>query len=98
MKAPTTLLQIPVTLVLLAGLLAGCMDEGGGSVHGSVYYGASFNDPWYHGPDYYPPAVIVTPPPGRPEAPPRPSQPIARPPSPRPMPSIPSTPRPSVRR
>src|SRR5690349_15057740 len=60
-------------------------------------------DPWYHGGAYYPPDVIVTPPPARPVDPPHVEQPIAKPPpatstAPRPMPSIPSMPRASFRR
>jgi hypothetical protein len=68
--------------------------DGGGSVSGSVYYGAGFYDPWYYG-DYDDVDIIVTPP-ERPDAPARPEHPIATPPStprPTPMPSIPSTPR-----
>ncbi len=76
-------------LALVLGALTGCEStDGGGStqVSGSVYYGTGFYDPWYYG-GYYPPDVIVTPPPSNPGA--RPSQPIAKP-----LPSIPSTPRP----
>ena len=84
-----------IGVALLAGL-TGCESSGGGSsnVHGSFYYGVGFYDPWYYG-GYYPPDVVVTPPP-RGERPVRPEQPIARPPtaSPRPTPSIPSTPMP----
>ena len=87
--------------LLLIGILSGCAsDEGGGSVSGGVYYGASFYDPWYYG--AYHTDIIVTPPPDRPDSPPRPSHPIATPPSssvrPTPMPSIPSMPRVSARR
>ena len=93
-------------LPLAAGLFAGCetTDQGGASAGGVAYYGEGisdpgFYDPWYHG-SYYPPEIIVTPPSdgwGRPE------HPIANPPpaaapSPRPLPSIPSAPRPAPRR
>ena len=69
----------------------------------SVYYGAGYYDPWYYGGYYDDPDLIVTPP-DKPSSPPlEPSHPIALPPSssmprPTPMPSIPSTPRPAMRR
>ena len=81
---------------LALGLFTGCEStDGGGSVSGSVYYGVGLYDPWYYGGYYDDPDIIVTPP-DRPDRPVRPEQPIARPPtvsSPRPTPSIPSTPR-----
>lgn len=90
-------------MLLVAGcaLLAnGCASNGGGSVHGSVYYGVGWNDPYYgypHG--YYGGAVVVPNPPDRPDRPstgqPRPTPLPAAAPSTRP--SIPSTPRPSSR-
>ena len=109
MKTLLNLLRDSAILVLVVGSLTGCgtPGEGGGSasVSGGVYYGTGFYDPWYHGGYYYPPGVIVTPPPeggARPPAgsPPRPENPIADRPSvsPRPTPSIPSTPRASFRR
>ena len=82
------------------GLFTGCEStDGGGSVSGSVYYGVGFYDPWYYGGYYDHDDIIVTPPSDRPDRPVRPEQPIARPPttSPRPTPSIPSTPRPMAR-
>jgi hypothetical protein len=82
------------------GILTGCEStDGGGSASGSVYYGVGFYDPWYYGDDDYDGDIIVTPP-DRPEAPPRPTHPIATPPpsAPRPMPSMPSMPRASPRR
>ena len=82
-------------VVLAVGLFSGCESNGGGSVSGSVYYGTGFYDPWYYGHYYDDPDIIVVPP-DRPDAPVRPSHPIA--PTPRPMPSIPSTPRASFRR
>jgi hypothetical protein len=88
----------PTILVLAIGI--GCSStDSGARASGGVYYGAGWNDPWYYGPGYYPPDVIITPPPGKPESKPRPTQPIARPPAsaPRPMPSIPSAPRGSRR-
>jgi len=95
MKASLTLVS-PSFLAL--GWLTGCESTGGSdaSASASTYYGVGVYDSWYyHGADY-PPDVIVAPPP-RPDLPPRPMQPIARPlpsPGPRPMPSIPSAPRP----
>jgi hypothetical protein len=86
------------------GLLGGCAsDDGGGNVSGSVYYGTGFHDPWFYGGYYYDdPDIIVTPPDKPTAPPPRPTHPIARPPTtaprPTPMPSIPSMPRPAMRR
>jgi len=83
---------------LLLGLsFSGCEStDSGGSVSGSVYYGAGFSDPWYYGDTYDDVDIIVTPPdrPGD-AAPPRPTHPIAPvPPAPRPMPMpMPSIPR-----
>lgn len=91
-----------ITWLFLLCLFMGCAtdDDGGGSVSGSFYYGVGMYDPWYYG-DYDDVDIIVTPP-DRPEAPPRPSHPIARPPAstprPMPMPSIPSMPRMGGRR
>jgi hypothetical protein len=87
-----------LSLALVA--LPGCEStDSGATVSGGMYYGVGFNDPWYYG-GYYNDADIIVTPPHRPDAPPgRPSQPIARPtPAPRPMPSIPSAPRPAMRR
>jgi len=94
MKTAKPSLLVAVLFVTLLPLMTGCESAGGGaSVSGGIYYGTGFYDPWNYGPGYYPPSVIVTPPP-RPVAPPRPTNPIARPsPMPRPMPSIPSMPR-----
>ncbi len=80
-------------------ILAGCAssDSGTAEVSGSMYYGAGFHDPWYYGAAYYPPDIIVTPP-ARPVDPPHVEQPIALRPTPRPLPSIPSTPRPAFHR
>ena len=94
-----------IMLSLLASvILAGCASEDGGStsVSAGVYYGVGIYDPWYHGVYYDDPDIIVTPPdrPDRPDSVPHPEHPIARPPTatPRPTPSIPSTPRVSARR
>jgi len=79
---------------------AGCGTTDGGSGSVGMYYGVGFYDPWYHGGYCDDPDVIVTPP-ERPENRPRPEHPIVKPPpavaQPRPMPSIPSTPRVSAR-
>jgi len=86
-----------VLMTVLAGIsFSGCESAGGGDVHGSMYYGAGFYDPWYYGHYYDDPDLIVTPPPSRPEPPARPTHPIARP-TPRPMPTIPRVPRPALR-
>jgi hypothetical protein len=80
-------------ILLVLGASGGCETSSGVSVSGSMYYGLGYYDPYYR-PGYYPPVVIVPPPS-------RPSHPIERPtiqPTPRPMPSIPSTPRPARRR
>jgi len=97
--------RVLVTMIWTFLIFAGCesTDEGGSQVSGGVYYGVGFYDPWYYGGAYYPPDVIVTPPPSRPVDPPHPAHPIASPPSvstprPTPMPSIPSMPRPAFRR
>ena len=102
-------LKLAVLLTLALFALTGCesTDDGGGAnVSGSVY-GAGYYDPWYYGGYWDDPDIIATPPgtlpPGKPESPPpRPTHPIARPPAPAPrpmpMPSIPSMPRPSMRR
>jgi hypothetical protein len=85
-----------LALVLFA--FTGCEStDGGGSSHTSMYYGVGFYDGWYHGHYDDDVDVIVTPPRN-----PRPSHPIARPPSnigsrPSTMPSIPSAPRVSAR-
>jgi len=87
MKPPTGSVVAAAGLALVAGLLTACQSDGGGggssSVHGSVYYGVGFYDPWYYGGYPYPPDIVVTPPEGgRPpgEGGARPEQPIAKPP------------------
>jgi hypothetical protein len=95
--------QFSLKLASLSIALAtfiGCEStDNGGNVSGGAYYGVGFYDPWYYGSYDDDADIIVTPPPSRPEAPPRPTQPIARPnPGPRPMPSIPSAPRVATRR
>ena len=98
--------KLLTALLLLIPALIGCESTDGGGTHvsGGVYYGVGLYDPWYYGPGYYPPDVIVTPPPsgGTTPSPPRPTHPIAMPPAssmprPTPMPSIPSAPRPAMR-
>jgi len=71
-------------------LLSGCETTGGGNST-AIYYGDGFYDPWYYGDVHYDNDIVVSPPSGDR---PRPSHPIASPPSaaPRPMPSIPSAP------
>jgi hypothetical protein len=80
-------ISLGVSAVLVVALFAftGCESTDGSSVSGGVYYGTGFHDPWYYGGYYDSPDIIVTPPP-------RPDRPVARP-----MPSIPSTPRPMPR-
>ncbi|NJM55129.1 MAG: hypothetical protein HC841_03695 [Verrucomicrobiae bacterium] len=92
MKPPRLPLMLAGLFAALLPFLSGCESAGGGaSVSGGIYYGTGFYDPWHYGPGYYPPTVVVPPP--RPERPVRPEHPIARPPSTRPAPSIPSMPR-----
>ena len=100
MKTRTCIHKRTATCLLLALVLAaGCESTDGGGMASSVYYGVGFYDPWYYGGYYNDPDIIVLPPDrDRPNASPRPEQPIARPPggggvSARPMPSIPSAPR-----
>jgi hypothetical protein len=100
MKTPRLFLKSAATLLLALGAFTGCETTDNASTQTTVYYGVGFSDPWYHGhydEDY---DVIVTPP-DRPGSDPRPSHPIAGPPSagarPTPMPSIPSAPRPMPR-
>jgi len=100
-QSPSKLLTLGL---LLLGLFTGCEStESDTAVSGGVYYGVGFYDPWYHGGYYYDDPDIIVTPPNRPDAPARPTQPIALPPAsttprPTPMPSIPSTPRPALRR
>lgn len=98
MKTLKALLGLGVAFVLALLAWTGC-ESTGGSVSGGMYYGTGFHDPWYYGGYHGAGDIIVTPPPGRPERPPRPEHPIYRPPTvrPTPMPSIPSTPRPMPR-
>jgi hypothetical protein len=108
MKTLTITLKLLSALALVMVCGTACESTDGGSAQvsggGSFYYGVGFYDPWYYGGADYPPDVIVTPPGDRPMPPPHVEQPIALPPSasvaprPTPMPSIPSTPRPSFHR
>src|SRR5215203_6198763 len=83
-------LKFNAALWLATGLFTGCESTDSGSVSNTttVYYGATFYDPWYHGDydnDY---DVVVTPPPSGGNRPPgsggdfspRPEHPIASPP------------------
>jgi len=91
-------------ILIVAGsvvLANGCASNGSGSVHGSVYYGVGWNDPYYgYNNGWYGGAVVVPNPPDRPD---RPVTPPAGQPRPTPLPaaapatrpSIPSAPRPS---
>lgn len=101
MRARFVKVQKIAVVVMALIPFAGCVSsDDSGNSSGDVYSGAGF-DPWYYGDYYYDRDVIVTPPPVSPDTP-RPSHPIAMPPSsapqPTPMPSIPSMPRPAVRR
>ena len=86
-------LRVPGFLSLVA-LLAGCANGGGSSqIHGSMYAGVGYSNPWYWGPCCNDTVVIGPPPDGsgrppggsvgaRPEHPiasPPPSAPVARP-------------------
>jgi len=85
-------LLLPLCLAVVS-----CASHGGS--YGSAYYeDLGVSDLWYHGGGSWYDDDIAAPPDARPR-PPRPEHPIARPPmaAPRPMPSIPSRPRPSRR-
>ena len=97
----------PLGALLFAALVfTGCEStDSGSSSHTTVYYGAAFYDPWYHGDYDHDHDVVVTPPGNRPplgdrpplERPPgggfapRPEHPIAKPPGESYRPSRPST-------
>ena len=100
MKAFAKTVRVFAAVGLASVILTGCESTDGGSpqVSSGAYYGVAFQDPWYYGAGYYPPEVIVGPPPARPVEPPHVEHPIATPPAPRPMPSIPSAPRPAFHR
>ena len=102
MATSRSFLKQSVIVLFLSSGLTGCesTDSDTAVSGGGVYYGSTFYDPWYYGDYDYPPDVIVTPPVDRPDSPPRPVQPIYNPPGPsvNPLPSIPSTPRPALRR
>jgi len=93
------LLYAVLLMICCAALASGCASSSG-SVHGSVYYGVGWHDPYYGYNGWYGGAVVVPNPPDRPDRPdtlptdrPRPEQlPAAGVAS---RPSIPSTPRPS---
>ena len=84
-------------LLFAASFFIGCEStESGSSGNASVYYGAAFYDPWYHGDYDHDYDVVVTPPPAnRPPSgggfAPRPEQPIAKPPGDSQRPPRPST-------
>jgi hypothetical protein len=76
-------------LLLLLALAACQTDEADlGTDHGAGYYGSSLDDPWYYG-AYNDNADIIVTPPSRPDSNPHPSHPIAAPPRPMTMPSMP---------
>lgn len=96
MKCFTGSLKLIVVSAFLLVASTGCETTDGGNVSGGVYYGVGFYDPWYYGGYDDDVDIIVTPPdrPDRPGSGPRPEHPIVLPtPTPRTMPSIPSTPR-----
>ena len=98
MKTIGNFMKFATAGLFALGWFTGCKStDAGGSASVSGYYSEGFNDPWYYG-DYTDHGdIIVTPPPTRPESPVRVEQPIYHP-SPPPMPSIPSGPRPTPRR
>ncbi|HWH48038.1 MAG TPA: hypothetical protein VN664_09565 [Burkholderiales bacterium] len=81
-------------LACSAALASGCASNGTStSVHGSVYYGVGWYDPYYYGGGWNGDVVVVPNPPGGGGVqPPRPAQ---LPSGPASRPSIPATPRPS---
>ncbi len=87
-------------LACCAVLASGCASDGtSASVHGSVYYGVGWSDPYYYGGGWGNDVVVVPNPPNRPE---RPDTLPGNQPRPTPLPaagvasrpSIPATPRP----
>ncbi len=90
-------LSAKLLLACFAALVSGCASNGtSSSVHGSVYYGVGWHDPYYYGGGYGGDVVVVPNPPDRPDRPstqprptPLPSTGAAS------RPSIPSGPRPS---
>lgn len=84
-------------MLLVAGcavLANGCASNGGsGNVHGSVYYGAGWHDPYYYNQGMYNDVVVVPNPPDRPD---RPVTPPAGQPRPTPLPAAGVAPRPSI--
>ena len=97
MNSARTSLKFAFVCVVAVWAFAGCESEGGSAATQASggYYAGGSSDLYYHG-DYDAPDDIATIPPGsRPDAPPRPAQPIALPPAPRPqpLPSIPVRPR-----
>src|SRR5277367_1063931 len=98
--------SLAAALLCALGMITGCESSDGGSTHvtSNNYYGVGFYDPWYYG-DYDDDRDVIIVPPrpvSRPDNGLRPEHPIASPPevsrpSPRPTPSIPSTPRPAFR-
>jgi hypothetical protein len=102
MKRIAALFLIIAVVAAAPVIFTGC-ESTDTSVSTGVYYGTSYYDPWYYGEYWDDPDLIVTPPEKPSSPPPEPAHPIALPPSssmprPTPMPSIPSTPRPSFRR
>lgn len=94
-------LALGAALMMAAGL-AGCASSDNVDVHGHVSvgvgYGGYYGSPWYYGGGYYPPPPVVLPPsylPGHGGNHPG-NRPGNRPsgPSAKPLPSIPSSPRP----
>jgi len=85
------------SLLSVAVALAACETTGGGFA-GGASYDEGLYDSWYYGSVDWDDDDIALPPDARPERPPRPTHPIAKPPTARPMPSIPSRPRPARRR
>ena len=84
-------------LLMTVSVFTGCEStDPGSSSKTTVYYGAGFYDPWYHGEYDYDYDVVVTPPPvnlppGGGDFTPRPEHPIAYPPGDSQRPARPST-------
>jgi hypothetical protein len=88
---------LAAALMFASEAFTGCESAGDGThVNNYTYYNSGYNDPWYHGQNDYDNVVVTPPPSGNPPGQGlRPTHPIAMPPR---MPSIPSTPRPAMRR
>lgn len=80
MKSIARRLAIATPLLIAISALNSCETSGDPGASSSYYYSSGYNDPWYYGGYDNDADIIVTPPGNRPDAPLRPTHPIARPP------------------